>query len=116
MATRFTAIDAQLIGAVLKAESVSEEGDHFRIKLVDDESKRSLVLQVYAQVSLGKKEGMLIVVYTGNSHLQLHNCNGYVVSDGMGEVTFVAESESRLSGLVVESGASCSLYSSRAAS
>ena len=112
MATEFTTVDAQLIGAVLKAESVSEEGDHFRIKLVDEESKRSLVVQVYGQTSLGKKEGMLVVVYTGNSHLQLHNCTGYVVSDGMGEVTFVSEGENRLSGLVVERGASCSLYSS----
>jgi hypothetical protein len=110
MAAEFTTVDAQLIAAVLKAEAVTEEGDHFRIKLVDPESKRSLTVQVYGQTSLGKKEGMLVVVYTGNSHLQLHNCTGYVVSDGMGEVTFVAEDQNRLSGLVVERGASCSLY------
>jgi signal transduction protein with GAF and PtsI domain len=53
---------------------------------------------------------MLIVVYAGNVHLQLHNCTGYVVSDELGEVTFVAESPERLSGLVVERGASCSSY------
>ncbi|MCP4631414.1 MAG: hypothetical protein GY855_00700, partial [candidate division Zixibacteria bacterium] len=49
-------------------------------------------------------------VYTGNSHLQIHNCSGYVISEELGEVTFITETENRLSGLVVESGASCSLY------
>jgi hypothetical protein len=34
-----------------------------------------------------------------------------VVSEDLGEVTFVAETSQRLSGLVVERGASCSLYS-----
>ena len=53
---------------------------------------------------------MLVVVYTGNSHLQLHNCSGYVVSEELGEVTFVVEKDNQLSGLVVERGASCSLY------
>ena len=55
---------------------------------------------------------MLVVVYTGNSHLQLHNCTGYVVSEELAEVTFVAENLNQLSGLVVEKGASCSLYAS----
>jgi hypothetical protein len=34
-----------------------------------------------------------------------------VVSDELGEVTFIAETPERLSGLVVERGASCSSYS-----
>ncbi len=71
-----------------------------------------MVLEVYPEVDLGKTRGTLVVVYTGNAHLQLHNCTGYVVSEELGEVTFVAESPNRLSGLVVERGASCSLYGS----
>ena len=59
-----------------------------------------------------RPESVLVVVYTGNSHLQLHNCTGYVLSEELGEVTFVAETEKRLSGLVVERGASCSMYAS----
>ena len=50
------------------------------------------------------------MVYTGNSHLQLHNCTGFVISEELGEVTFVAEQSGTISGLVVEKGASCSLY------
>ncbi len=112
MSDGFAKNDAEKIGGVLGAESVTFEKDHFRLKLDNADEKRSLVLQVYPEVSLGKTRGMLVVVYTGNSHLQLHNCTGYVVSDELGEVTFVAETPGRLSGLVVESGASCSLYSS----
>lgn len=110
MKKTFTKADADRIGAVLKARSVTSEKDHFRLKLTDSEEKRSLTLQVYGEIALGRTRGMLIVVYTGNSHLQLHNCTGYVVSEELGEVTFVAETSSRLSGLVVEREASCSLY------
>lgn len=112
MSANFDKSDAEKIGAVLAAESAKFETDHFRIKLVNEEDRRSLVLQVYPEVTLGKSRGMLVVVYTGNSHLQLHNCTGYVVSEELGEVTFVAESAGKLSGLVVERGASCSMYAS----
>ncbi len=43
--------------------------------------------------------------------MQLHNCSGFVASEELGEVTFVAETTDRISGLVVEREAACSLYS-----
>ena len=110
MSQNFSKSDAEKIGAVLGAKSPSQEADHFRIEVVNDEEQRRLLLQIYPEITLGKTRGALIVVYTGNSHLQLHNCTGYVISDELGEVTFVAETAERLSGLVVERGASCSLY------
>ncbi len=100
------------IGLVLGDDDVVFRKDHYRLKIVNEEDKRTLVLEVFPQTSLGKTRGMLVVVYTGNSHLQLHNCTGHVVSEELGEVTFVSESEGRMSGLVVERGASCSLYAS----
>lgn len=69
-----------------------------------------LVLEIYPSVRLGKELGSMVVVYTVGGHLQLHNCTGFVVSDELGEVTFVGESLGRLSGLVVEREAACSLY------
>jgi hypothetical protein len=112
MSTTFTQKDVDRIATLLGAEKSTEQKDHYRLKITNKEEKRILVLEVYPEVDLGKARGMLIVVYTGNSHLQLHNCTGYVVSEELGEVTFVAESSNRLSGLVVERGASCSLYAS----
>ncbi len=102
--------DLEKIASVLGAVKVIHDTDHYRIKVVNKEERRSLTLQIYTETDLGRGRGMLIVVYAGNVHLQLHNCTGYVVSDELGEVTFVAESPERLSGLVVERGASCSSY------
>ncbi len=69
-----------------------------------------MTLEIYPKIPLGDKEGMLVVIYTSSAHLQLHNCSGYVCSEELGEVTFVAETDGTLSGLVVEQGAGCSLY------
>lgn len=102
--------DIDKIARLLGAEKTTYEKDHYRIKVTNQEERRILVLEIYNEIDLGKVRGTLIVVYTGNSHLQLHNCTGYVLSEELGEITFVAETKDRLSGLVVEKGASCSLY------
>ncbi|MCX6827447.1 MAG: hypothetical protein NTV06_09345 [candidate division Zixibacteria bacterium] len=107
---KFTEEDAKKIGAVLNCERFAREKDHFRLKVTNKSEKRVLILEIYPEIFLGRTRGMLVVVYTGNSHLQLHNCSGYVISEELGEVTFVVETEKQLSGLVVEKGASCSLY------
>jgi hypothetical protein len=112
MGAKFTQADIDRISKLLGAEKSSDEKDHYRLKVSNREEKRILVLEIYPEVDLGKTRGMLVVVYTGNSHLQLHNCTGYVASEELGEITFVAETPDRLSGLVVERGASCSLYAS----
>ncbi len=110
MNNNFTKQDIEKIAAIIGAQDVSFHTDHYRLKVDNREEKRALSLEIYPETKLGKSRGVLIVVYTGNSHLQLHNCTGYVVSEELGEVTFVAESSDRLSGLVVEKGASCSMY------
>jgi hypothetical protein len=108
----FSKADAEKIGQLLGAEKLTFEKDHYRLRIANAEEKRILVLEVYPEVQLGETRGTLVVVYTGNSHLQLHNCTGYVMSEELGEVTFVAETGKQLSGLVVEKLASCSLYAS----
>lgn len=106
----FTKRDIDKIAACLKAESVRRQKDSYRIKLTADEGRRSLILEIYPETALGKGKGAMVVVYTSNAHLQLHSCSGYVVSTELGEVTFVGESAGKISGLVVESQAACSLY------
>jgi hypothetical protein len=106
----FSREDIEKIRLTLGAGEAIWEADHFRIKVTHTEEKRSLVLEIYPHIPLGKKSGALIVVYTGASHLQLHNCSGFVASEELGEVTFVAETSDRISGLVVEREAACSLY------
>jgi len=107
---KFTEEDAGKIGAAIGSEKVVQEKDHYRLKITNRAEKRVMVLEIYPEALLGRVRGMLIVIYTGNSHLQLHNCSGYVISEELGEVTFVTETEKYISVLVVEKGASCSLY------
>ena len=106
----FNKQDIDRIGQLLGAEKVWFEKDHYRLRITNQEEKRILILEIYPEAELGKVRGSLLVVYTGNSHLQLHNCTGYVLSEELGEVTFVSEKSGTISGLVVEKGASCSLY------
>jgi hypothetical protein len=108
--TSFDKADVDKIASVIGAQQASFVTDHYRLKVENAEERRSLVLEIYPETALGKDRGMLVVVYAVNAHLQLHNCSGYVVSEELGEVTFVAETSDQLSGLVVERGASCSQY------
>jgi hypothetical protein len=106
----FTEDDAAKVVSVLAAEKPAFHEDHYRIRLENREERRLLTLEIYPKILLGDKEGMLVVAYTSSAHLQLHNCSGYVCSEELGEVTFVAETNGTLSGLVIEQGAACSLY------
>jgi len=107
----FTKDDIDRIGSCLKAVSITDMTDHHRLKIFNPQEKRGLNLEIYPETSLGrKKKGAMVVVYTTTSHLQLHNLSGFVISEELGEVTFVGESGGRIAGLVVEREAGCSLY------
>ncbi|MCJ7509099.1 MAG: hypothetical protein MUO85_10305 [candidate division Zixibacteria bacterium] len=106
----FTNKDIKKIANCLGVKEIGQEKDHSRLKIVNPKEKRGVVLEIYPQVSEGRKKGAMVVVYAGNSHLQLHNCSGYVLSKELGEVTFVGESGDKISGLVIEKEAACSLY------
>lgn len=106
----FSDDDIARIDACLKAAERDFQTDHHRLKLTSESERRTLVLELYPEVRLGRNLGSMVVVYTSGGHLQLHNCTGFVVSEELGEVTFVGESTGRLSGLVVEREAACSLY------
>lgn len=109
MAFKFSQNDFIKMGSVLGAPF--QESDRcYRLVLENPEENRKLSLEIYPDISIGKRKGNLISVYTRSTHLQLHFCTGYVVSEMLGEVTFVGECEGRLSGLIIEKGAACSLY------
>ena len=99
------------ISEVIGADKVEWDTDHYRMKISSTESRRLLILEIYPNTPLGRQTGAMIVVYSGGAHLQLHNCSGFVISEELGEVTFVSEAEDKISGVVVESDAACSLYS-----
>ena len=97
------------IGEVLGVEAKQEE-NHFRFELLHTDPPRQLVLEVYPRIPIGRTEGSLISIFSPSANLQLQHCSGVVFSEMLGEVTFVAETESKISGLIVEREAACSLY------
>lgn len=101
--------DIDKIATVLGAKA-KLWGNNYRIILENKEDGRKISLEIYPNIPIGTKIGNLISVYTHNAHLQLHFCTGYVVSEMLGEVTFIGEHQGRLSGLIIEKEAGCSLY------
>ena len=109
MGFSFSKKDIQKIAKVLGVD-FKKTGDYYRGVVENREANRKLSLEIYSQIPIGEQIGNLISVYTSSAHLQLHFCTGYVVSESLGEVTFIGEFQGKLSGLIVEKGASCSLY------
>ena len=102
--------DIEKISSALGAEA-KFLGNNYRMILENKEDGRKISLEIYSDIPIGNKKGNLISVYTHNTHLQLHFCTGFVVSEMLGEVTFIGEYKGRLSGLIIEKEAGCSLYS-----
>lgn len=108
----FSERDIEKIAAVLGAE-VKHRGNNYRLVLENPEAGRRLAIEIYPEIHLdksGKQAGNLIAVFTPTAHLQLHFCSGFVVSKMLGEVTFIAEHEGKISGLIVEKETGCSLF------
>lgn len=105
-------IDAEAVKKIAEAlqAEAKQRGNNYRMVIDHAESGRRLSLEIYLDIPIGKKKGNLISVFTPSSHLQLHFCKAFVVSQSLGEVTFVAENKGKLCGLIIEKEAGCSLF------
>ena len=90
MSKVFSKNDINKIGQILEAEPKFKV-NNYRFVIENKESKQHISLEIYPDIQIGDKKGNLVSVYTPSSHLQLHFCSGYVVSELLGEVTFIAE-------------------------
>jgi hypothetical protein len=88
----------------------AKRGEQYRAVLINSELGRKLTIEIYLDINIGEKKGNLVSIFTPNSHIQLHFCDGYVASDILGEVTFFGQHAGRLSGIVVEKQAACSTF------
>ncbi len=105
----FTDEDIKTISKVFGVDPIKRK-DNFRFVIDNQKEGRKLSLEIFPDMPIGDATGNLISVYTMNTHIQLHLCNGYVPSESLGEVIFISENQGRVSGLIVEKGAGCSLY------
>lgn len=114
MASPFTSSDFDRIASALGVDA-QHEGSLVRFSLVHEESGRKLAIEISPEVSLpdgieSGSETALVSVFGSNSFSQLQGCTGVVASEDLGEVIFFAREGGRVSGLVVERRAGCSLY------
>lgn len=110
----FSSSDFERIAGALGVEP-QHEGSMVRFALSDEESGRRLAVEIYPEVNIPESVGAesstaLVSVYGSNSFLQIQGCTGVVASEELGEVIFFARESGRVSGLVVERRAGCSLY------
>lgn len=105
----FKPSDTKKIGKLLGV-TPRVSGAMQRFEMGEKEGRYRLALELYPNIRIGNRRGNLVSVYTETAHLQLHFCSGYVISQMLGEVTFIGECEGRLSGLIVEKQGGCSLY------
>ena len=105
----FTESEIQKIAKVLNCDWKFNT-NNYRLTLVDSENDRKLALEIYPDIKIGNKTGNLISVYTANTHLQMHFCTGFVISEMLHEVTFYNECDNKTSGLIVEREVGCSMY------
>lgn len=109
MNAQFRNDDIKKISSILDVKP-KISGNSIRFEVENKELHRKLALELYPNIPIGKRRGTLVSVYTPTAHLQLHFCTGYVVSEMLGELTFVGETDGKLSGLTIEREGGCSLY------
>ena len=110
MKFKFTAKKIAEIERVLETKFI-KRGNQFRAVLENTDQNRRLTIETYSEIPIGTKTGNLISVFTPSAHSQLHFCTGFVASEVLGEVVFIGECSGRLSGIIVEKAAACSIYS-----
>jgi hypothetical protein len=109
MKFKFTDEVFKEIEKVLETKFKKRE-NQYRAVLVNEEEKRKLIIEIYPDIPIGENRGNLISIFSGNAHIQLHFCSGYVASDVLGEVTFFGQNQTRLSGVIIEKQAACSSF------
>jgi hypothetical protein len=110
MKSVFTPSDIKKIGSTLGITG-KRKGNNIRFELTNTKEHRQLALEIYPNIAIGTGKGNLVSAYTQNTHFQLHFCTQYVISHDVGEVTFVGETDSKVSAIVVEREGGCTFYS-----
>jgi hypothetical protein len=110
MVHQFTKENIDAIANVLGSKAKPLGNDVFRLEVTNEEEKRRLALEIHLGLEVKGENSNMVSVYAQNTFLQLHNCTAFIASDMLQQVTFFGRQNGRTSGLIVETGAGCSLY------
>lgn len=111
MVHQFTKENIDAISKVLETQAKPLGDDVYRIEVENKQENRKLALEIHLGLDVNGENMNMVSVYSHNTFLQLHNCTAFIASDMLKQVTFFGRSGERTSGLIVETGAGCSLYS-----
>lgn len=111
MIHEFTEDNILSIGKVLESTPKKLGNDVYRLEMDDRENGRKLALEIHLGLEVNEKRMNMVSVYSGNTFLQLHNCTAFIASELLKQVTFFGKQNGITSGLIIEQGAGCSLYS-----
>lgn len=111
MVHQFTKENIDAIAAILQTEAKPLGNDVYRLEVVNKEEGRKLAVEIHLGIQVNDEEHNMVSVYAQNTFLQLHNCTAFIASDMLKQVTFFGREGNRTSGLIIEQGAGCSLYS-----
>ncbi len=109
MIHKFTEENISTIAGILGIEP-KKSGNVYRYEIIDRETGRKLALEIHMGMQIDNDQTNLISVYTQDTFLQLHNCTAFVASELLHQITFFGKDGSKISGLIVEKEAGCSLY------
>lgn len=111
MVHQFTKENIDAISKVLETEAKPLGDDVYRLEVLNKEEQRKLALEIHLGLDVNGENMNMVSVYAQNTFLQLHNCTAFIASEMLKQVTFFGRDGERTSGLIVETGAGCSLYS-----
>jgi len=114
MAFAFSDSDIERIASVLNV-TPKRDGSLARFELHDESSGRRVSLEIKMSLDLPAElatdqPANLVSIYAASSFLQLQGCTGFIASQELGEVLFVAKRSGSVNGLVIEREAAASLY------
>lgn len=111
MVHQFTEENIDAIAKVLKTKAKPLGNDVYRFEVINEDEGRRLALEIHLGLNVNGERLNMVSVYAQNTFLQLHDCTAFIASDMLKQVTFFGRQHERTSGLIIEQGAGCSLYS-----
>jgi len=96
---------AEVLGAKTK-----RIGNMIRLEIESANGASKAAAEFYFDLEVNGVPTNVVSVYSHNTFMQLHNCNGFLASDLLNQVTFFGRTNDTISGLIIDREASCSFY------
>jgi len=96
---------AKTLGATIK-----RVGSMVRLEVLSSSTSSKLAVEFYFNITVDDQSVNVVSVYANNTFFQLHNCNGFIQSDILNQVTFFGRSNDTISGLIIDKDANCNFY------